>query len=481
MTGVNVASMVITAAQRTPQAFAVEETDRRITYAGLLSAARALATELSRNARPGQVVAIHLPRGGDFITAALASMLARMPFIPIDPHLPAARIEQLKTLAGAGCVVEWADKPVVRVLGAGGGPASPDAEVPVYTIFTSGSSGEPKAVEVGQSSLANLVRWHNAAYGVGPGTRALHTAGVSFDATMWELWPYLAAGGTVVVAPDEVRTMPDLLAEFAAQRDIDVAFVTTPLAEELLRLPEVEPGWRLLLTGGDRLQMSQRPVGYRLVNHYGPTEATVVTTAGDVTDCEDLARPPIGRPIAGAEVLLLDEDLRLVPAGEVGEIVIGGRGVALGYRGRPDLTEAAFLGLPGRRGRWYRSGDLARELADGSLDFLGRRNADQLKVRGVRVEAAEIEGAMLRHPHARAALAVTTGLASSESQLTLLLVTDGTQIGAREAREFLGRHLAPWCIPDRFRRVPRLPLTANGKVDRAAARDLAHTSGEEQR
>ncbi|HZM80126.1 MAG TPA: AMP-binding protein, partial [Candidatus Limnocylindrales bacterium] len=270
------------------------------------------------------------------------------------------------------------------------------------------------------------------------------------------------------------------LAEYAAERGIEIAFVTTPLAEELLRMPEVKPGWRLLLTGGDRLRMSRRPEGWRIVNHYGPTEATVVTTAVDVTDCADLSRPPIGRPIAGAEVLLIGEDGQAVPTGESGEIVVGGQGVALGYRGRPDLTEAAFVTLPGRHGRWYRTGDMARKLPDGNLDFLGRGNAEQLKVRGVRVEAAEIEGAMLRHPHVRAALAVTTGPASSESRLTLLVVGDGTAISTRQAREFLSGHLAPWCLPDRFLWVPRLPLTANGKLDRQAARELA-TGGQEHR
>jgi len=461
--------MVCAVAYRDPTAIAIEDGDRRISYGRLVSAARRMAGDFPA----GQVIALHLPRGADFITAALAAMLADAPFLPIDPHLPGERVDQMITLADAGLVV--ADgQPKRRTCTPSGGP------VPAYIIFTSGSSGEPKGVEIPHGGLSNLVGWHNTTYGVGPGTRALHTAGISFDAAIWEIWPYLCAGATVVVAPDEVRTSPDLLAEYAAERGIEIAFVTTPLAEELLRMPEVKPGWRLLLTGGDRLRMSRRPEGWRIVNHYGPTEATVVTTAVDVTDCADLSRPPIGRPIAGAEVLLIGEDGQAVPTGESGEIVVGGQGVALGYRGRPDLTEAAFVTLPGRHGRWYRTGDMARKLPDGNLDFLGRGNAEQLKVRGVRVEAAEIEGAMLRHPHVRAALAVTTGPASSESRLTLLVVGDGTAISTRQAREFLSGHLAPWCLPDRFLWVPRLPLTANGKLDRQAARELA-TGGQEHR
>ena len=298
-------------------------------------------------------------------------------------------------------------------------PAS-DGQNPAYVIFTSGSAGEPEVCRGGQAGLANLVRWHNTAYGVGVGTRALHSAGLSFDATVWEVWPYLCAGGTIVVAPDEVRVRPDALIELAAERRIEIAFLTTPLAEEVLRMPELRPGWRLLLTGGDRLRMTGRPVGYRLVNHYGPTEATVVTTTADVTDARLDSHPSIGRPIAGAQVRLLDADLGPVPPGEIGEIVIGGRGVALGYRGRPDLTAAAFVAGPDGSGVWYRSGDLGWFGPTGELEFIGRRDREQLKVRGVRVEAAEIEGEALRHPRVRAALAVTTGLSSSTGQLVLL-------------------------------------------------------------
>lgn len=465
------------------------------TYARLWADATNAAGALRQaSVHAGDVVAVAADRGAAFITAALGCWIADAVYLPLAPDVPAARLRRMVAGAGArvvlcspGRAADCAAAGLVTV----GVPLAPrdeptgrldplpsalpgNARDAAYLLYTSGSTGEPKGVLVGHASLANLVAWHLRAYAVGPGDRALHTASLGFDAGVWEIWPYLAAGATVVACPDEDRVVAAFAAEQLTRHRCTIAFLATPLAEELIRLGEELPRLRYLLTGGDALRLPGPVRGpWRLVNHYGPTEATVVTTAHVVVRDEPGSAPPIGAPIDNVRVLLLDADRRPVPDGVDGEIYIGGRGLALGYLGDPDLTSRRFVSVPGEPGLWYRTADLATSLR-GTLTFRGRTDVEQLKVRGIRIEATEIEAALMDCPGVDGA-AVTLCGQGSAGILVAVLVGTGP-LARQQLRAELATRLPAGVLPNRYMVVDRLPLTSNGKLDRKLVADLAEAA-----
>ncbi len=334
-----------------------------------------------------------------------------------------------------------------------------------YVIYTSGSTGRPKGVMLTRGGLANLCSWHRRAYAPGTGDRATLLASPGFDASVWELWPYLSAGAELLVVSGENRLSAQALRDFLEEEGVTHCFAPTPLAERLLALHWRESSLRTLLTGGDRLRSHPRSeLPFALYNNYGPTESTVVATWTAVeTDGE--GAPPIGRPTDATRSWILDRNLMPVPIGAPGELCLGGAGLARGYAGRPGETAAAFLpdpysGEPGSR--LYRSSDRARWLPDGRIAYLGRLDA-QIKLRGYRIEPGEIEAALRRSEGIEdAAAALRSGrllawaACSPESFDEAALKTD------------LSRRLPEYMVPARIARLDALPLTPNGKLDRAA-------------
>lgn len=255
-----------------------------------------------------------------------------------------------------------------------------------YVIYTSGSTGRPKGVGLAHRGLVNLACWHRRQFGITASDRATLLANSGFDASVWELWPYLVTGAAVLPVPTDIVMSPTDLQAWLIQKRISAAFLPTPLAEQVLKLawPEQTP-LGTLLTGGDRLRChpdTQLP--FEVVNNYGPTENTVVTTSGAIP-FESLSGrlPDIGRSIDNTKAYILDPHMRPVPVGVAGELHISGEGLARGYLGRPGLTAAYFIpnpfGSPGDR--LYRTGDLVRRLADGKIEFLDRVD-HQVKIRG---------------------------------------------------------------------------------------------------
>ena len=239
-----------------------------------------------------------------------------------------------------------------------------------YVIYTSGSTGQPKGTQITHRSLVNLLCWHQQAFELSPKDRATHLAGLSFDAATWELWPYLLSGACICLLDEQTRLAPILLQHWLRSHAITISFVPTPLAEQMLTLDWSQPTpLRTLLVGGDQLHpVHSLPLPFALVNNYGPTENTVVATSGLVTAEQSAQLPSIGRPIANSEVYVLDAQGQPVPIGVVGELYLGGAGVARGYLNQPELTAErfvphAFSSLPGAR--LYRTGDLARYLSRG--------------------------------------------------------------------------------------------------------------------
>ncbi|HEV7518607.1 MAG TPA: condensation domain-containing protein, partial [Thermoanaerobaculia bacterium] len=331
-------------------------------------------------------------------------------------------------------------------------------------------TGRPKGVEVAHRSLLNLIAWHRSAFALGGEDRTTQVAGVGFDAAVWELWPSLAAGASLHLAAEEVRLSPARLQEWLLASGITVSFLPTPLAESLLTLdwPAAAP-LRLLLVGGDELHRPPRAgLPFAVINNYGPTEATVVSTSGRVAaGGTQEAAPAIGRPIGNVRAHVLDAGWAPVPPGIPGELYVGGDALARGYLGRPDLTAERFVPNPFADGeRLYRTGDLARWRPGGELEFLGRIDA-QVKIRGVRIELGEIAAALLAHPAVEQAAVLMRQAGSGEKRLTAYLALR-TAVPEPELRGFLRDHLPEPMVPAGFVILAALPLTPNGKLDRQA-------------
>jgi amino acid adenylation domain-containing protein/non-ribosomal peptide synthase protein (TIGR01720 family) len=461
-------------AAKRPDDVALVSGGAAMTFGRLHERAAAVAARLRElGVGRGDVVAVAHPRSFEQVVADLGALYAGAAYLPLDPAYPATRLQLMVRDAAPAAIVaseELRDRlgaPDVPFVDAGveGGvapPASVEADDLAYVIYTSGSTGTPKGVGVTHSNLAHLVDWHAATYPMEPGAAASTVAPLSFDASVWELWWPLATGTPLVLVPDDDRRDPEALVRTLEANRVAAAFVPTVLASSLLARP-APGGLKTLFVGGDRI--TARPPGDypRVVNLYGPAEATVICTAADVTPDEE-GVPHIGTPTTGARVYVLDEDLNPAPRGIAGELYVGGRGVARGYRGRPALTAERFLpdpfaGEPGAR--MYRTGDRGRLRRDGAIDFLGRVD-DQVKVRGHRIEPAEVESALLTHD------AIEEAAATVKDGRLVAYVAGRDVPPVDVVRAFASDLLPAHMVPAAVVVLDALPVTPGGKLDRAA-------------
>jgi amino acid adenylation domain-containing protein/non-ribosomal peptide synthase protein (TIGR01720 family) len=492
-------------AGRVPDVLAVASPNERLTYGELNRRANQIARCLqNRGVEPEKTVAVCLERGADLVTARLAVMKSGAAYVPLDPALPPERlafmaadahaaalitVEHLRDrVAGFAGPVLFLDSGREEIARQESGNLdvrmSPDNLA--YVIYTSGSTGGPKGVATAHAGFVNLVTWHNHAYRITLRDRKSQLAGLGFDASVWEMWPYLAAGASVHLPADEIRAdWPKLLEWMNAER-ITMCFFPTPLAEAVIEQPWPEHfALRALLTGGDRLhEWPRQALRFDFVNKYGPTEVTAVTTWAPLPKtAERRAGPPsIGRPIANLQLYVLDSGLQPVPTGASGELYIGGIGLARCYYGRPDLTAERFVPNlfsfePGAR--LYRTGDLVRWSQNGEIDFLGRIDT-QVKIRGYRIEPGEIESALKADPQVRgAAVAARPDSAGGIRLIAYLIPLDPGGLDLDQLRKRLQQALPAYMAPSHFIVLDSFPLTPSGKVDYRALPDPAPDSQSE--
>ncbi len=470
-----------------PHSIALSYGNRRLNYEEFDRSADRFAGYLMQlGVAPGGTVAICMERSFDWIIAALGIMRAGAAYVPLDSAWPDSRLRFAVKDSGATVLVARAAV-LGRLSGEARGidpcrdgaaiAATPTAarrpiepESLAYVIYTSGSTGVPKGVEITHANLAHLTQWHQDAFGVTYQDRASHLAGLGFDAAAWELWPNLAAGATMCLANDTVRSSPELLQQWMIQERVTIGFVPTVHAAPMMAMAwPASTALRLLLTGGDVLHHTPAVrLPFDVVNNYGPTECTVVATSAVVKPGSH-ERPTIGCPIAGASVYLLDEYGGQVPDGSSGEIYIGGNGVARGYRNLPDSTERNFLPDPfsgAPAARMYRTGDLGIRRPDGEIEFHGRLDR-QTKIRGQRVELDEIASVLAHHASIDFATAIAKCEKGAENRIVAyLLPKENAPVPTiLELQKLLGRSLPDYMIPSMFVRLHQLPISPNGKLD----------------
>jgi arthrofactin-type cyclic lipopeptide synthetase C len=471
-----------------PQAVAAVFAGQPLTYLQLNRQANALAHHLIElGVKPDDRVAIVARRGLDTLVGLVAILKAGAGYVPIDPAHPVERISYLLGDSAPVAVLTQSDLqerlplltvPVIDVdlcawpAQAQHNPAVPGLSVALlaYVIYTSGSTGLPKGVMVEHQTLSNLVDWHCETFDLRADSHTSSLAGFGFDAMAWEVWPALCVGATLHLAPvHEGSEDIDALLDWWRGQPLDVSFLPTPIAEYAFSQNLDHPTLRTLLIGGDRLRQFNLDQRFAVINNYGPTEATVVATSGRI---EVGAALHIGKPVANAFIYLLDEQQRPVPMGVMGELYVGGAGVARGYLNRADLTAERFLHDPFSRtpnARMYRTGDLARWREDGSLDYLGR-NDDQVKIRGMRIELGEIETRLNQLPGINEAVLLAREDQPGQPQLVAYFTerAGAEPLAVAELRAQLLMQLPDYMVPAAFVRLEALPLTANGKVDRKA-------------
>ncbi|MEU3554839.1 non-ribosomal peptide synthetase [Streptomyces fragilis] len=466
-----------------------------LTYRELDVRANRLAHRLiAEGVGPESMVGICLPRSPELVVAVLAVAKAGGAYVPLDPAHPAERIRHvlddtaprvLVSTATAATRLPAFDAALVDLdaeADALAGMPEDDPGVPgdldrlAYVIHTSGSSGRPKGVLVPCRGVANLFAGGDFRFDHTDVWTLFHS--YTFDFSVWELWGPLVHGGRLVVVPTEATLSPPAFWDLVKERRVTVLNQTPAVFAELTAAaPERLAGLDLrhVVFGGEKLEAGQLAVwrahgdpATRLVNMYGITEITVHATYGPLTGHDPDAQPPLGGPLPGCDLHLLDEEGRPVGTGEPGEICVGGHGVARGYLGRPALTAERFVPHPHRPGqRLYRSGDLGRLGPDGTLEYLGRAD-DQVKIRGHRIEPGEITAVLRTHPGLRDACVLADRDARGQVRLTGYVVPDGPRVPVADLRSHLRDRLPEYLVPGAFRSLEALPLTGNGKIDRRA-------------
>jgi amino acid adenylation domain-containing protein len=455
---------------------------------------------------PETLVGVLLERSAEVVVSQLAILKAGGAYVPLDPEYPKERLafiiadsmpvrilasgKTAQQLPASAARVVVDDEETKEEIGRRSktNPGNWERRSPLspgnaaYIVYTSGSTGKPKGVVIEHGSLINLVVWHCKTYNITPGDRATLNAPLAFDASVWELWPYLCAGAGICIPTRDIRESLPKLLEWIDEQQITISFQPSPLIPAILEPGSHRPAsLRVVVTGSDKLRACpHRNESFELVNHYGPTECTVIVTAGTLRGVPENVDPHIGKPISNTQIYVLDNFLHLVPVGVAGELYIAGTAVGRAYLKRAVLTAERFVADPYAQqgGRMYRTGDLARWRMDGNLEFLGRTD-DQVKIRGFRIELGEIEAVLRGHPGISQAVVVLADIRPEEKELVAYVVGD-ENLDLGSVRRHMEETLPKYMVPKAILRMKRFPLTPNNKVDKRAlpVPDFAGSSGE---
>jgi amino acid adenylation domain-containing protein len=468
------------AAKRDPDASAVVLDGGSLTYGALDRRSNQVARTLrARGIESGSRVGISTERSLEMVVGLLGILKAGAAYVPLDPADPAERRDFLRRDGEISLVLdaEVLRDPAIERESDQAVEAPTSATDEAYVMYTSGSTGEPKGVVVTHRNVVRLVTGQDYAE-FGPDQVFVQMAPLAFDASTFEIWGALLHGARLVLYPAGSIDLTELRATLE-RHGVTTLWLTAGLFHQVVDMDvDALSGLRQLLAGGDallpdRVSRAMRALpGVRLVNGYGPTEATTFSCCFDATSgvaFDDSV--PIGRPIANTSAYVLDGRLEPVPLGVPGELYIGGDGVARGYLSRPELTAERFIASPFGEDRLYRTGDIVRWRPDGQLEFLGRQDL-QVKVRGFRVEPGEVEAALIGHPGVREAAVVAPADSDGDRRMAAFVVAD-PGVGEADLRSHLAEKLPSYMVPSALYLVERLPVTPNGKVDRAALADQA--------
>lgn len=481
------------------------------TYAALDSIANGIAHELLGAGVPGNgfVLAV-FERGADMIFAALGALKAGLAYIPIPGDTPLERIKTIHSSSGARlALVSSKTRSLVAQVGADlhmidvntsarssdvcVSLPTADRQAPAYCIYTSGTTGAPKGVSVNHDSLANLIAWHRRMYPLPREARVGQLGSYGFDLCIWDTWGTLCSGATLVIGDEHTSHTIERLLPWLQRFEITQAFLPPVLLKMLFERPDVNrelPAFKFALTGADRLDQYPPPgLGFRVFNNYGPTECTAVACATEVPPKQNDTRgfPAIGRPVDNTELHVLDNQFCEVPFGIAGELFISGRCLGQGYLNDRQLTEAqyVFRKLAGDVAprRLYRTGDMARRLEDGTVDFLGRID-DQISLRGYRIHLSEIEAAIRDIDFVADVVVCTKRMGGGEELIACCVMK--AEIGAAAADEptcaaitgthikvILHKKLPRYMIPAQYLEFTHFPLNSNKKIDRKMVRSMA--------
>ena len=470
-------------AERFPTKCAVVSQEKTLTYDELIQEADKLAAYLKnkKGIKDEQIVAVMMDQSVDMMVALLAVLRAGGVFLPIDPKYPVERINYIMEDSDAHVLLTLSylhvdnkikeDVEIIHLDKCLAQHLLPLEDKYIYelspkklayVIYTSGSTGKPKGVGIEQHSLLNLCYWHIAYHQVTHKDNSTKYAGLGFDASIWEIFPYLIAGSSIYLIPDDIRLDMKRLNQYFEKNRITISFLPTQICEKFMEIDN--QSLRCILTGGDKLKISGSP-NYDIINHYGPTEYTVVTTAFKVQ--KQMKSIPIGKPIYNTTCLILDHDGNLQPVGVTGNLFVAGHGVAREYLNNKELTSQKFVYSKYLENkRFYNTGDLARWLPDGNIDYIGR-NDDQVNIKGIRMELGEIETVVNNHELIQKAVIVAKKNEDDHDSLCCYFVSNITlHIG--ELQEYLYKYLPNYMVPQFIVQVESFPMTANGKIDKHA-------------